>query len=179
MFKQTVFVGLAALALGACSAQKTRTDVPMDALVQPSSAPWISVQATSGDLPVRGLDEKLILTPSRPLSEVLQAQLRSALQPEYSPNLTVTCESVKTDLRVKRDDDASTATLDISMRCTTNASGFVTRSDLRSQPSSPVNGSTDYSKLLVSLMGGASKEMVEKVRADIVASKSRGGSKAS
>lgn len=173
MFKRIAISGLAALALSACGGQKTRTEVPLDQLVPPSSAPWINVDATSGDLQVRGLDEKVILTPSRPVSEVVQAQLRSALQPEYISNLTVACEGMKYDLRVKHEDDApSTALFDISMRCTTNARGYITRSDLRAQPTAQVNAQTDYSKLLVTLLDGASKDLVEKVRADIAASKS-------
>lgn len=172
MLKQSVIMAVAALTLVACGGQKTRTDVPLDQLIAPSSAPWISVAPSSGDLPVRGLDEKLILTPSRPISDVIQAQLRQALQAEYISNLTVACENLKTDMRVKREDDApSTAILDMSMRCTTNARGYVTRSEPRVQPSAVVNAQTDYSKLVVSLVDGASKEMIEKIRTDIATSK--------
>ncbi|SFS02371.1 hypothetical protein SAMN05216570_1618 [Dyella sp. OK004] len=173
MFKQVLTMGAMALVLCACGSQKTRETVPLDALVVPASAPWISVEPSQGDLLVRGLDQKVILTPSRPVSDVLQAQLRQALQPAYISNLTVTCERVKTDMRVKHEDDApSTATLDISMRCTTNARGFVTRSELRSQPSAPVSTQTDYAKLFVVLLDGVSKEMAGKVQADIDTSKS-------
>ncbi|TBR38928.1 MULTISPECIES: hypothetical protein [Dyella] len=173
MFKQIAMIGIAALSLSACGSQKTRTEVPLDPLVGPSSAPWISVAATSGDLPVRGLDEKLILTPSLPISEVIQAQLRQALQSEYTANLTVACEGMKADMRVKREDDVpSTAIFEVSMRCITNARGYITRNDMRAQPSAPVNAQTDYSKLLVSLVDSASKDMIEKVRADIATSKS-------
>ncbi|WP_266168904.1 hypothetical protein [Dyella subtropica] len=173
MFKQVLMMGALTLSLCACGGQKTRETVALDPLVVPASAPWISVEPTQGDLQVRGIDEKVILSPSRPVSEVLQAQLRSALQSAYMSNLTVACEHVKTDMRVKHADDApSIATLDVSMHCTTNARGFVTRSDLHSQPSAPVSAQTDYSKLFVSLLDEASKEMIGKVQADIDASKS-------
>lgn len=166
---------LAAMAAGlcACGGQKVRDTVPVDALVVPAFAPWITVEPTQGDLQVRGLDEKVVLTPSRPVSEVLQAQLRKALQPAYISNLTVACERVKTDMRVRHEDDKpAVATLDITMRCTTNARGFVTRSEPHLEPSAEVNAQTDYSKLFVSLLGNASNDLATKVQADIDASKS-------
>jgi hypothetical protein len=162
----------AMLALTACGGQKARQVAPMDALVVPAFAPWISVEPTQGDLQVRGLDEKVVLTPSRPVSDVLQAQLRKALQPAYISNLTVACERVKTDLRVRHDEDKpSVATLDVSMRCTTNARGFITRSEPHLEPSAEVNAQTDYPKLFVALLDNASKELATKVQADIDASK--------
>ncbi|MGO4700036.1 hypothetical protein [Dyella sp. 2RAB6] len=165
-------LAVVALALAACGGHKARETVPMDALVVPAFAPWISVEPTQGDLQVRGLDEKVVLSPSRPVSEVLQAQLRQALQPAYISNLTVACERVKTDIRVRHEDDKpSVATLDISMRCTTNARGFVTRSEPRLEPTAEVNGQTNYPKLFVSLLDNASKELATKLQADIDASK--------
>jgi hypothetical protein len=173
MFKRMMTVGALVFALSACGGQKTQTPVVLDQLVVPTSAPWISVEQSQGDLAVRGLDEKLILSPSRSVSEVVQAQLRQALQPAYISNLTVACDHVKADLRVKRGDDAaSTAILDVSMRCMTDARGFVTRSEPRSQPSAPVSAQTDYAKLFAQLLGDASKELAGKVQADIDASKS-------
>ena len=161
-----------ALALAACGGHKARETAPVDALVVPAFAPWISVEPTAGDLQVRGLDEKVVLSPSRPVSEVLQAQLRQALQPAYISNLTVACERVKTDIRVRHEDDKpSIATLDISMRCTTNARGFVTRSEPHLEPTAEVNGQTNYPKLFVSLLDHASKELATKLQADIDASK--------
>jgi len=176
MNKQTMArgAGLAAvvLALAACGGQKAREIAPMDALVVPAFAPWISVEPTQGDLQVRGLDEKVVLTPSRPVSEVLQAQLRQALQPAYISNLTLACERVKTDLRVRHEDDKpSVATLDISMRCTTNARGFITRSEPHLEPTAQVNAQTDYPRLFVSLLDNASKDLATKLQADIDASK--------
>ena len=176
MNKQTMARGAGlvamALALAACGGQKARETVPVDALVVPAFAPWISVEPTQGDLQVRGLDEKVVLTPSRPVSDVLQAQLRQALQPAYISNLTLACERVKTDMRVRHEDDKpSVATLEISLRCTTNARGFITRSEPKLEPSAPVNAQTDYSKLFVSLLDNASKELATKLQADIDASK--------
>ena len=161
-----------AVALAACGGQKARETAPVDALVVPTFAPWISVEPTAGDLQVRGLDEKVVLSPSRPVSEVLQAQLRQALQPAYISNLTVACERVKTDIRVRHEDDKpSVATLDISMRCTTNARGFITRSEPHLEPTAVVNAQTSYPTLFVSLLDNASKELATKLQADIDASK--------
>ena len=57
------------------------------------------------------------------------------------------------------------------MRCTTNARGFVTRSEPHLEPTAAVNAQTNYPTLFVSLLDNASKELATKLQADIDASK--------
>lgn len=170
MKRQMLTLGCVLL-LGACGGQDTRTPVALDNLVVPASAPWLQVEQKPLDVVVRGLDTPLVLAPTPSLAAVLQAQLRQALQASYITNLVVACAGVEAQMRVDSDATPASVALELGLRCTVNAQGFVSVHDYRVQPSLPVPADADYRKALTALLDTASKDVGARLKADVLASK--------
>ncbi|WP_049621531.1 hypothetical protein [Frateuria defendens] len=175
MLRRSLTTAALALSLCACGGgQDTHRPVPLGSLVVPNSAPWLNVEPVSFDLPVRGVDDTVVLSPSPSVAEALQAQLRRALQPSYFTDLVVGCGRPKAELRVEQQDDApSRARLDLTVHCTINARGFTTNADYRAQPVLPVPADKDYGKLFVTLLDRASKDIAARLDADVRSSGAR------
>src|SRR5690242_9154188 len=123
--KKLAWVAGGALFLAACGSQDTRVPVALESLVTPTSAPWLQVDQQEQDVGVRGLDESVTLTPTPPVSEVLQARLRQALLPVYFTDLVVHCEQASAEMRVDTEASPPTVTLELGTRCMVNARGRV------------------------------------------------------
>jgi hypothetical protein len=173
MMKRMLVAGGIAMLLAACGGQDTRTPVVLGQLVVPASAPWLTVEQSSFDLPVRGLDQSLVLNPSPSVTAVLQSQLRHALQSDYFTDLVVGCDGVKADMRVDQDATPNSVGLELSTHCTINARGFVYKHDYRVQPSMPVPADGDYRGALTSLLGTGSKDLADQLTTDVAASKAK------
>lgn len=175
MMKRVWATGAAALLLAACGGKDTRTPVALDHLVGPTSAPWFTVEQSTFDVPVRGADESVVLNPQPPIPEVLQAQLREALQPAYFTDLIVGCSRVKLEMRVDNGDDDDNAPskvgLDLSLQCRIDARGFITTHDYRVHPDMPVPAGADYKKALVTLLDAGARDIAGRLTNDVEASR--------
>lgn len=162
-----VWVAGATVLLAACGAQDTRVPVALGSLVTPASAPWLQVEQQAQDVQVRGLDEALTLTPTPPVSEVLQARLRHAVRSAYSTDLVIHCERPSAELRVDTDATPSTVTLELGTRCLINARGRVSSRAYHAQPAQPVPADGDYAKVLAALLATGSDDIAREMRADV------------
>jgi hypothetical protein len=171
--KKFGWVAGGALLLAACGgSQDTRVPVALGSLVAPSSAPWLQVDQQAQDVQVRGLDQSLTLTPTPPVSEVLQARLRHALQSAYFTDLVVHCEEVSSEMRVDSDATPPAVTLELGTRCTINARGLVSSHGYHAQPTLPVPADGDYARTLASLLATGADDIARQLRADVQASAS-------
>jgi hypothetical protein len=172
--KKFAWVAGSALLLAACGGSRdVRVPVALENLVAPSSAPWLQVDQQAKDVEVRGLDQSVTLTPVPPVSEVLQARLRHALQPVYITDLVIHCEQVFTEMRVDTDATPPNVTLELGTRCTINARGAVSNHAYHVQPSLPVPANGDYAKAFASLLATGSDDIAGQLRTDVQADVAR------
>ncbi|NUO73559.1 MAG: hypothetical protein HOQ10_12700 [Frateuria sp.] len=168
--KKFAWVAASALLLAACGgSQEVRVPVALQSLMMPSSAPWLQVDQQAGDVQVRGLEQSVTLTPAPPVSEVLQARLRHAVQPAYFTDLVVHCEQVSTEMRVDADATPPSVTLELGTRCTINARGFVSSHAYHVQPSLPAPANGDYAKAFAALLVTGADDIAGQLRADVQA----------
>ncbi|HET6806232.1 MAG TPA: hypothetical protein VFH59_12405 [Frateuria sp.] len=168
--KKFAWVVGGALLLAACGgSQDTRVPVSLGSLVTPASAPWLQVEQQSQDVQVRGLDDALTLKPTPPVSEVLQARLRHALQPVYFTDLVVHCEQVFAEMRVDTDATPASVTLELGAHCTINARGLGPDKTYHASPSMPAPARGDYAKALAALLAAGSDDIARQLRADVQA----------
>lgn len=156
-----------ALLLAGCGSQDTRVPVALGSLVVPASAPWLQVEQQPQDVQVRGLDDTLTLTPTPPVSAVVQARLRHALQPLYYTDLVVDCTQPSAEMLANTDDTPHTVTLMLATHCTINARGLVSAHDYRAQPALPVPADGNYAKVLTALLATGADDIATHLRADI------------
>lgn len=165
-----IWVAGAALLLSGCGgSQDTRVPVALGSLVSPTSAPWLQVEQQAQDVEVRGLDQSLTLNPMPPVSEVLQARLRHALQPSYFTDLVVHCEQVSAEVRVDTDATPAAATLELGTRCAINARGLSSSHDYHVEPSMPAPAAGGYDKVLASLLAKGADDIARQLGADVQA----------
>lgn len=163
------WVAAAALLLAACGAQDTRVPVALGELVTPASAPWLQVEQQEQDVQVRGLDESVTLTPTPPVSEVVQARLRHALQPAYFTDLVIQCERPSAEMRVDTEATPSTVTLALGTRCLINARGRVSSRAYHAQPTQPAPADGHYAKVLSALLATGADDIAGQLRTDVEA----------
>src|SRR5690348_3235482 len=168
--KKFVWVVGGALLLAACGgSQDTRVPVALGTLVTPASAPWLQVEQESQDVEVRGLEDSLTLKPTPPVSEVLQARLRQALESAYFTDLVVHCEQVFAEMRVDTEATPATVTLELGTHCTINARGLGPDETYHVSPSIPAPARADYAKALTALLAKSADEIAAQLRADVQA----------
>jgi hypothetical protein len=161
------------LLLAACG-HDTRTPVALGTLVVPNQAPWLILTPGPEEVELRGLDSKLKFLPDPPLATALEAQLRAGVQQDYFPNLTIACDDIKAEMKVNADDAPDTVVLELSLRCTINASGYVSTHEYAVAPTTAVPaGSAEaaYGKALGVLLRDAAGQVGAKLDADVRASR--------
>ena len=169
--KKFAWVVGAALFLTACGgSQDVRVPVALDSLVTPNAAPWLQVDQQAQDVQVRGLDQSVTLMPTPPVSEVLQARLRQALQPIYFTDLVVHCEQAFAEMRVDTDATPANVTLELGTHCTINARGLGSARSYHVQPSMPLPAHGDYAKALTALLATGADDVAAQLRTDVQAS---------
>jgi hypothetical protein len=171
--KKFAWVVGSALLLAACGgSQETRVPVPLGSLVTPASAPWLQVDPQDEpDVPVRGLDDTVTLTPTPSVSDVLQARLRNALEPAYFTDLVVHCEQVFSEMRVDAEATPASITLELGTHCTINARGPGSNATYHASPSMPAPAQADYGKALASLLATGADDIAQQLRRDVEAAR--------
>jgi hypothetical protein len=173
IMKQVALAVGAVLLLAACS-HDVRMDVPLGTAVAPGVAPWLQVAKGPEQVEVKGLERKLVLTPAPALADALQSSLRRALAPDYFTDLTVGCDSLDAGMKVDRDDAPGKVAMNLSLHCTINARGYVSRHDYAARPTGDVAADADdsaYAHALPGLLEAAAADIAGHLRADIGASK--------
>ena len=166
--KKFAWVAGAALLLAACGgSQDTRVPVALGSLVTPASAPWLQVEQDTQDVEVRGLDDALTLKPTPPVSEVLQARLRQALEGSYFTDLVVQCEQVFAEMRVDTEATPASVTLELGTHCAIHARGLGSDKTYHVSPSMPAPARADYAKALSTLLATGADDIARQLRADV------------
>lgn len=163
----------AMLSLTACS-HDVRMAVPLGATVPQGVAPWLQVTKGQEQVEVKGLERKLVLTPAPALADALQSSLRKALARDYFTDLTVGCDSLDAGMKVDQDDAPGKVAMNLSLRCTINARGYVSRHDYLARPTGEVAADADnsaYAHALPGLLDAAATDIAGHLRTDIGASK--------
>lgn len=161
------------LLLCACGGQETRTPVSLGTLMVPNNAPWLILAPGPDVIEIRGLEDKIRVQPDPSLTKALEAQLRAAVEKDYSTNLTIGCERLQADMKVNQDDAPDQLSLNISLHCTINARGFVSQHDYSAAPSATVKaGSSDtvYAAAFSTLLQQAGAQISANLSDDIKAS---------
>lgn len=163
----------ASLLLAACS-HDVRLAVPLGNMVAPGTAPWLQVAQGPEQVEVKGLEQKLVLTPAPALATALQSALGKSLQPDYFTDLTVSCDSLDAGMKVDQDDAPGKVAMDLSLSCTINAHGFITRGSYSATPVTGVTanaGPGAYARALPVLLDAAAKDIAGHLHADLAANK--------
>lgn len=166
--KRTLTVA-AVLALAACS-HDVRTPVALDTLVVPNQAPWLILGTGPEQLEVKGLAQSVKLQPEPPLAKALEAQLRAAVQKDYFTNLTIACDGPKAQLRGGDEDAPDAVRLELSLRCTINARGYVSSHDYRATATTSVPTGSDgaaYARALVTLLRDGAGQIAAHLEPDV------------
>lgn len=163
----------ACMLVAACS-HDVRLAVPLGNMVTPGTAPWLQVAQGPEQVEVKGLEQKLVLTPAPALATALQSTLGKSLQSDYFTDLTVSCDSLDARMKVDQDDAPGKVAMDLSLRCTINARGFVSHGSYSAAPVTDVAanaGSGAYAKALPVLLDAAARDIAGHLHADIAANK--------
>ncbi|NID14473.1 hypothetical protein [Luteibacter yeojuensis] len=170
MIKQVLTVA-AVLALSGCGG-KTMIESDMSRMVEASPAsPWLTVEGKTGSVvTVTGLDEKAKVQVSPDIASVVQARVRTSLQPRYFTDLIINCRDLEVQVSAKADDDAvpPAANLDLAVTCRIVARGPVVSKTYRFRESAPFNPAAPRFDVLVpKLIEASSKKLAETIWADV------------
>ena len=171
--KRIVLAVGATMLLAACG-HDVRLAVPLGGMVAPGTAPWLQVAQGPEQVEVKGLEQKLVLTPAPALAVALQSALGESLQPDYFTDLTVSCDSLDAGMKVDQDDAPGKVAMALSLQCTINARGFISHGSYSARPTADVAanaGSGAYAKALPALLDAAAKSIAARLHADILANK--------
>ncbi|GLQ94286.1 hypothetical protein [Dyella acidisoli] len=168
--KRFLLTGAVAALLAACGGENVHAPASLGALVQPGTAPWLTVTGGADKLDVRGLDHKLTLEPSPELAKAMQSQLGAQLTSSYEQDLVVTCSSLTTSLRVDQEKSPGNVSMDLGLHCAIWAHGFEATHDYKTQVSTSVAGGVGdqaYAEALPKLLTDGAGGIAEQMRGDI------------
>ncbi|HEY4294001.1 hypothetical protein [Luteibacter sp.] len=170
MIKQVLTVA-AVLALSGCGG-KTVIESDMSRMVDASPAsPWLTVEGKTGSMvTVTGLDEKAKVQVAPDIASVVQARVRTTLQPRYFTDLIINCRDLEVLVSAKVDDETAppVANLDLAVNCRIVARGPVVSKAYRLRQTSPFNPTSPRFDMLVpKLIEASANELAEKLWADV------------
>ncbi|WP_426287789.1 hypothetical protein [Luteibacter sp. E-22] len=168
-----VLAAATALVLSGCGG-KTMIESDMSRMVSASPAsPWLTVDNRGETVvTVTGLDSTVKVQVSPDIASVVQARLRSALQPKYITDLIINCRGLQaaTVVVVMKDGEPAVADMELVTSCRIVARGLVASKGYRIQQSLPVDLAAPRVDVLVSkLIDGASSQLADKLWADVLA----------
>lgn len=168
-----VLAAAAAMVLSGCGG-KTMIESDMSQIVSASPAsPWLTVDNRSeAVVTVTGLDSSAKVQVSPDIASVVQARLRSALQPKYITDLIINCRGLQAAkvIVVAKDDEPTVANMELVVSCRIVARGLVASKGYRIQQSLPIDLATPHLDVLVpKLLDGASAQLAQQLWADVPA----------
>lgn len=173
---QVIKKGLAVAAvmvLSGCGG-KTVIESDMSRVVSASPAsPWLTVD-NRGEavVTVTGLDASAKVQVSPDIASVVQARLRSVLQPKYITDLIINCRGLQASAVavVSKEDQPPAANLELLVSCRIVARGRVASKGYRIPQSLPVDPAAPRLDVLVpTLLDGASKALADQLWTDVLA----------
>lgn len=168
-----VLAAAAVVVLSGCGG-KAMIESDMNSVVSASPAsPWLTVD-NRGDavVTVTGLDTSAKVQVSPDIASVVQARLRSALQPKYITDLIINCRGLEaaTATVVTKEGEAPFANMELVVNCRIVARGPVASKAYRIQQSLPVDPAAPHLDVLVpKLLDGASAQLAQRLWADVPA----------
>lgn len=172
MIKQVLAV-TAVLALSGCGG-KAVIESDMSRMVDASPAsPWLTVEGKTGSVvTVTGLDEKAKVQVAPDIASVVQARVRTMLQPRYFTDLIINCRDLEVLVSAKADDETAppTANLDLAVKCRIVARGPAMSKEYRLRQTLPLDPAAPrFDALVPKLIEASSKDLAEKLWADVPA----------
>lgn len=161
----------AAMLLSACGG-KTMIEADASRMVAASpGSPWLTVENKGGTVvTVKGLDAKAHVEVTPDIVSVIQAQLRTSLQPKYFTDLIIGCRSVDLAVSATPQADSPATTIDLQTDCRIVARGKVVAKGYRVRQSAPLNAAEPRLDVQVpALLQSASRELADQLWADVVA----------
>lgn len=168
-----VLAAAAVMVLSGCGG-KTMIESDMSRMVSASPAsPWLTVDNRGEAIvTVTGLDSSAKVQVSPDIASVVQARLRSALQPKYITDLIINCRGLQaaTATVVTKEGEAPFANMELVVSCRIVARGLVASKGYRIQQSLPVDLAAPRLDVLVpKLIDGASAQLADQLWADVLA----------
>lgn len=170
MIKKVLAVA-AALTLSGCGGKAVmESDMSRMVAASPSS-PWLTVEGAGGALlTVTGLEQKARVQLNPDVASVVQARVRTLLQPRYFTDLLINCRELDAKVSAKVNDEAAppTANLDLAVSCRIVARGPVVSKAYRIRQSATIDPAAPHVDTLVpKLLMAASDDLAEKLWADV------------
>lgn len=168
---KSVWAVAAALILSGCGGKAViESDLSRVVAASPSS-PWLTVEGNGGAvLTVTGLDEKARVQVNPDVASVVQARVRTLLQPRYFTDLLINCAELEVQISAKANDEAAppAANLDLAVNCRIVARGPAIAKTYRLRQSATIDPAAPHLDTLVpKLLVTASNELAEKLWADV------------
>lgn len=159
--------------LSACGG-KTVIESDMSRVVSASPAsPWLTVEGKGeAVVTVTGLDSSAKVQVTPDIASVVQARLRTTLQPKYFTDLIMNCRGLEaaTATVVTKEGEAPFANMELVVDCSIVAHGPAASKAYRIQQSLPIDPATPHLDLLVpKLLDGASAQLAQQLWADVPA----------
>lgn len=167
------FVWAAAVAtlLTACGG-KSMIEADASRMVAASpDSPWLTVENKKATvIAVKGLETKALVDVTPDIVSVIEAQLRTTLQPKYFTDLIIGCRNVDLGVVASPQADTPLTTIDLQADCRIVARGKVVAKGYRVVQSSPLNAAEPRLGTQVpALLQSASRDLAAQLWADVVA----------
>lgn len=166
-----VLAAAAAVLLSACGG-KSMIEADASRMVAASpDSPWLTVEnKKAAVITVKGLDTKALVDVSPDIVSVIEAQLRTSLQPKYFTDLIIGCRNVNLGVVASPQADTPLTTLDLETDCRIVARGKVVAKSYRVVQSVPLNAAEPRLGTQVpALLQAASRELADQLWADTIA----------
>lgn len=134
-------------------------------------SPWLTVENKQATvIAVKGLDAKALVQVAPDVVSVIQADLRSELQPKYFTDLIIGCRGVDLGVVASPQADAPLTTIDMRADCRIVARGKVVAKSYRVVQSLPLNAAEpNLGKQVPALLQLASRDLAKQLWGDVVA----------
>ncbi|QWT21223.1 hypothetical protein KPL74_04295 [Bacillus sp. NP157] len=166
-----VVAAAAAVMLSGCGG-KTMIEADASRMVAASpSSPWLTVENKLGSVvTVKGLETRAHVEVTPDTVSVIQAQLRTSLQPKYFTDLIIGCRNLGLSVTATPKADEPATTIDLQADCRIVARGKIVVKGYRVQKAVPLQADEPHLATVVpGLLQAASADLATQVWADVVA----------
>ncbi|MGN6480089.1 hypothetical protein [Luteibacter sp.] len=164
-------VAAAALLLAACGGKSMiEADATRMVAASPDS-PWLTVENKGATvITVKGLDAKALVQVSPDVVGVIQAQLRTTLQPKYFTDLIIGCRNVDVAVVATPQADVPGTAIDLQADCRIVARGKIVAKSYRVSQALPLNAAQPrFDTQVPALLQAAAKDLANQLWTDVVA----------
>jgi hypothetical protein len=161
----------AAMLLAACGGKSMiEADASRVVAAAPDS-PWLTVENRKTTVvAVKGLEAKALVEVSPDVVSVIEAQLRTSLQPKYFTDLIIGCRNVDLGVVASPEADRPLTTIDLRADCRIVARGKVVAKAYRVVQSAPFNAAEPrLDSQVPALLQAAGRDLAAQLWGDVVA----------